>query len=409
MLKMCYTNVTNIIRILKGEDMKQRLFSILLSFIIIFSVNPAAVYAAAEASAEEPAVTEVLSTESIPSERTFDPEYLTGEFKEAYPVAETGYSYDEFDDYTDEYPSFTKVSLVLGGQIGVNFFVKLPYIEDADYNESRVEFKIGDETEPSVVVPINPEEKSANGLFYKFTCPISSIEMGDTITAAYCYKQNGEDYFSEITYSAQQYLTDYMKRVTESEEPDGQPLITNVVKSLADYGYYAQQYLSALRGWTIGEDGAHAAMAAPYTASYSYDEILEDIGETKASVKCSEDITEITSSLVLDSNTELVVYFKPADGYDGPIEIFVEDQRIEQPEQLPDGRCRIYITNIGASRLSSSSYTITAKTAGGEATAVVDVFSYLAALLKANKDDSRVINLVGSMVAYARAAEAYVS
>ena len=194
-----------------------------------------------------------------------------------------------------------------------------------------------------------------------------------------------------------------MGSVDEANDPA--PDETALVKALADYGYYAQQYLSSLRGWTLGTD--HASMADPSVTGFDRDKVAEAVGESAAKVEYSDEITEFSSSLLLDSNTTLAVYVTPAEGYDGSVSISVGETLVDEPDKLPDGRYRIYITDIGATKLKEYSFTVTAKTDNGTATATVDVYSYLSALLKKYPDDEKVLNLVGSLVNYADAAETY--
>jgi hypothetical protein len=97
----------------------------------------------------------------------------------------------------------------------------------------------------------------------------------------------------------------------------------------------------------------------------------------------------------------------PAEGYEGSVSISVGNELVKEPDVLSDGRYRIYITDIGATKLKEYTFTVTAKTDNGTATAIVDVYSYLSALLKKYPDDEKVLNLVGSLVNYADAAETY--
>ena len=107
------------------------------------------------------------------------------------------------------------------------------------------------------------------------------------------------------------------------------------------------------------------------------------------------------------SNSTLAVYVTLAEGYDGSVIISVGETLVDEPDKLPDGRYRIYITDIGATKLKEYTFTVTVKTDNGTAAATVDVYSYLSALLKKYPDDEKVLNLVGSLVNYADAAETY--
>ncbi len=338
-------------------------------------------------------------TDSSFTERTLDADYAGEEFWEKYPMAESDY----VPSGLDIPPTFESISLLLGGQIGVNFFVNLPALEGVDYTKSRMDFTVGDSEEVVCSDTFDPRDMNAAGTYYKFTCPVSSIQMADTIHAKFYYDVNGEEYFTEADYSAQKYIESYMDSVDEANDPA--PDETALVKALADYGYYAQQYLSSLRGWTLDTD--HVSMAAPSVTGFDRDKVAEAVGESAAKVEYSDEITEFSSSLLLDSNTTLAVYVTPAEGYDGSVSISVGETLVDEPDKLPDGRYRIYITDIGATKLKEYTFTVTVKTDNGTAAATVDVYSYLSALLKKYPDDEKVLNLVGSLVNYADAAETY--
>ena len=338
-------------------------------------------------------------TDSSFTERTLDKDYADKEFWKKYPIAESDY----VPSGLDIPPTFETTSLLLGGQIGVNFFVNLPELPGVDYTKSRMDFTVGDSDEVVCTDTLDRNDMNAAETYYKFTCPVSSIQMADTIHAKFYYDVNGEEYFTEADYSAQKYIKSYMDNVDKENDPA--PDETALVKALADYGYYAQQYLSSLRGWTLNTD--HVSMDAPSVTGFDRDKVAEAVGESAAKVEYSDEITEFSSSLLLDSNTTLAVYVTPAEGYDGSISISVGETLVEEPDKLPDGRYRIYITDIGATKLKEYSFTVTAKTDNGTATAIVDVYSYLSALLKKYPDDEKVLNLVGSLVNYADAAETY--
>ena len=100
-------------------------------------------------------------------------------------------------------PVFKKQSLVLTGQIGVNFFMDLPEIDGVDYSESYMTFEIsgkGTTTEKDVY---DSAFKNITGEYYGFTCYVNSIQMADTITATFHY---GDGQTVENKYSVAQYM-----------------------------------------------------------------------------------------------------------------------------------------------------------------------------------------------------------
>ncbi len=333
---------------------------------------------------------------SIFAERTPDESFTTPEFAESYPIAQ--------DDYKEP-PTFEKASLILGGQIGVNFFLDLPDVEGADYSNSCMKFSINGEE--SSEDSFNPEDMNDTGEYYCFTCPISSIQMADVITAKYCYTVNGEDYYVQMEYSAKEYINNFMGDLTQDDYDDPKKkVVIDLVQTLADYGYYAQEYLSGIRGWTIGVD--HYPMDEPAT-TFKYNEVSTYLNAASSlTVESNDSIAALNYSLLLDTNTALCVYVTPADGYDGTMAISVKDYSNITQETLPDGRYRICITDIGAHMLKKAEFTIsiTADTQPA-ASMTISVLNYLDGLLHTHPDDQNVINLTGSLYKYAEAAATY--
>ena len=161
-------------------------------------------------------------------------------------------------------PEFKTRSLLLSGQIGVNFFMNLPEIEGVDYSESYMTFSItgrGTTTERDDF-DLNFRDQSGKG-YYGFTCFVNSIQMADTITATFHYG-NGKTVSTD--YSVATYIAYF------DDHHTGFPNATfNLIKAIGDYGHYSQPFLSEENDWIIGKD--YAEMTHYYAKSYDYDAI----------------------------------------------------------------------------------------------------------------------------------------
>ena len=94
-----------------------------------------------------------------------------------------------------EKPNFGNCSVVLSGQIGMNFYMNLP---DA-YTDGTMKFTVGDRTATAAGV------KQDDGR-YKFTCYLTSVEMAEQITAVYTYEIDGVSESVNKIISVQGYL-----------------------------------------------------------------------------------------------------------------------------------------------------------------------------------------------------------
>ncbi|MBQ9433359.1 MAG: putative Ig domain-containing protein, partial [Synergistaceae bacterium] len=87
---------------------------------------------------------------------------------------------------TQEKPEFRTHSLLLSGQIGVNFYMNLPDADKFDYTNTYMDFGIagGSSTPPQY---FDPEFMNKKKTYYGFRCYINSVQMADKITATFNY------------------------------------------------------------------------------------------------------------------------------------------------------------------------------------------------------------------------------
>ena len=136
-------------------------------------------------------------------------------------------------------PSFKTKSLILSGELGVNFFMDLPAIDGVDYTDSYVEFTVTGKGGKTTVDPFDPNHKNVSGEYYGFTCYVNSIQMAETITAVFHY--GSDDKTVTTTYSVKEYIEG-----AEANKDKMSEAAYQLIHSIADYGHYVQRYLS---GW----------------------------------------------------------------------------------------------------------------------------------------------------------------
>ncbi len=297
-----------------------------------------------------------------------------------------------------EEPAFMTQSLVLEGQIGVNFFVRLP--QDARYTYTGVDFTIDNTDGADTSVAFSPDMDTNSNGYYRFTYYVRSIEMADTITATLKYTENGEDKTLEKTYSVKEYFATFDEYENQFDEKT-----KNLIKAVADFGHYVQAFLNTTRTWTIGVD--YTEMDKFYT-TYT----AEDIEAAQTALAAynvvkqqTADIEKITYTLVLDSSTELRVYFKPANGYTGSFSFTVNGAAAEGVLQA-DGRYMVSIKDIAAHHLSTV-YTVSAHTTAGESSIELAALSYVNAMITSYASNELAVKAAVAIWRYSKYTDEY--
>ncbi len=267
-------------------------------------------------------------------------------------------------------PEFKVHSLVLSGKIGVNFFIDLPVVEGVDYSSSYMEFMVNGVTTTD---PYDPDFMNTSGQYYGFTCYVNSIQMAEPISAVFHYTKDGEEKTVTKTYS----IKDYMEVFDRNRDSFDAKTIA-VVESIADYGHYIQPFLAEAHDWVVGDK--YAEMDKYYHESYDI-EAIKSAAEQFAFVSAkNEDVTGVYYSLALDSGTDILVYFRPAEGYTGSFTARVNGTETSA-EMQSDGRYLVKIPNISAHKLGNS-YNVTVTTDHGEATAKISAMTYVWGMLE---------------------------
>ena len=298
------------------------------------------------------------------------------------------------DTTAGEQPRFAYNSLMLGGQIGVNFYMYLPDSEDC-----WVSFDIGGKR---LCAPQPVDQKitkvSGDVTYYGFRCYINSIQMADTITAVFT---KGSQTLLIKPYSANKYLKSDFS--TDAEET------RNLISAIRDYGHYAQIMLDAEHSeWKLGED--HVAMEKGRASDYTSDEIKtvsEDVKQYALVNGNTGDtgIKAVNHSLNLDSTTKINVYLTVSSDYSGRVEAYLGGSDQNSAVKLPDGRYRIQIDNIPAHKLADT-YTVHVS-ANTKFDIEISAMSYVNAVLNDGTNDTDLYNAVTALYHYCKTTAAY--
>ena len=281
-----------------------------------------------------------------------------------------------FEPVTAAEPTFVGQSLLLTGQIGLRFYMDLSNLTEDQKTGSYMTFTV--EGANGSVRPLRAafeddpfvESHQAGGYYY-FTCKVRPAQLATRIIATYHY---GEGLSVSKTYSVEDYFVSADEHPTLLNEKD-----RAVVNTMADYGYYTQQYLSALGKITIGS-AQYTEITRHYEDAYDLNAVKTAV-ESFAMVKTNNtngDVEEISISLTLNDQPVINVYFKTAEGYQGDI-VVRQGSTVLEGTTTENGY-RVQITGVSA-HLMGKTYTLTATTANGTATAKVSVLSYLYSLL----------------------------
>ncbi|WP_295078977.1 CotH kinase family protein [Ruminococcus sp.] len=294
------------------------------------------------------------------------------------------------DPQLESSPSFKRINLVLSGKIGVNFYLDLSSLTEAEKEASYVEFTVNGKTAKDTY---DANFVSNSGQYYGFTCYVTSAEMADTITAVYHY---GVGQTLTKTYS----VLEYINKIEENADSyDAKTL--DLIHSIADYGHYAQPWLAENNNWTVGKE--HIAMEKHYTDSYSYESVKENVEPFKRILDLGgSDIQQITYSLSLDAATELNIFIQPKKEYDGEVTVTINkdgEPASYKSVKQSDNRYKITIPNISAHKLGYT-YSVTAATSDGTATCSVSALSYIYAILNSDSYDDTAKNAVSSFYNY---------
>ena len=298
-------------------------------------------------------------------------------------------SWDSVDPFW--FPSFKTVSLVLSGQIGVNFFVDLSGFDEYDREACRMTFEVNGKTQEDTYDATFTD--SITGKYYGFTCFVNSVQMADTIQATLCF---GDRIVSQ-TYSVDAYVKEFQRYRDYYDDAT-----SVLIESLADYGHYAQPFLSTQNNWTIGKE--HAEMATRYTDSYNYDEVTASLAEHTVTYDCgTSNVDSLSYRLVLDSGTMLDLFMDA--GGANIVATGTFNGKTYEAERQKDGRYRIRVPNISAHLLGETLHV--EGDSGGEFSVDVSALSFAHTVLSHNLYGNEGNDAMCAFAAYYEAVKAY--
>ena len=291
---------------------------------------------------------------------------------------------------------FKTQSLVLSGQIGINFYLDLSGLTDSERKGSYMTFEITGKGTTTEKDAFDAGCRNSTGTLYGFTCYVNSIQMADRVTATFHY---GSGRTVSKTYSVEEYINYFDDHASEFDEKT-----INLIRALADYGHYAQLYLKDANGWTFND---YAQMTKHYTESYDAGEILEAVsGSPFLKNIDGSKITNVRYRLILSSETTLEIAFYVEEGTELSASAVFNGKSFPA-EKTSENRFLIRVNGIPATLLGE---TITVNgTAGSEFTISLSAMSYVRAVLSSDtyKDNVNARNAVAALYQYYAASKAY--
>ena len=287
-------------------------------------------------------------------------------------------------------PSFATYSLILSGRLGVNVYVALPG-GTAEYEGSYMAFFVnGEETD----VPLDPAFKSSLTDAYGFTCYVNVLQMAEEITAVFHYGENNAETI-ERSFFVADYLA-YIKDYSYMFEDE----MVDLAGAIGDYGYYCQKYLNIVNSL----DDKYAPMPDPDTLEYDFEELASLTDTYKAQSQNNDSaVDKITYTLLLDSGTDLKIYFTTKSGFKGTPYVSVNGSEPFAAEKN-DGRYEITIDDLPAHKLADMLDIIIM--ADGESKIHISALSYANTVLSGDMNDDAK-NAMASFFYYYEKAMAY--
>ena len=245
-----------------------------------------------------------------------------------------GITYYNTDPVTPE-PAFDKnCSVVLSGQIGMSFYMTIP----EEYTNHEVTFTIAADEKSRTTTAIG---KKLDDGRYRFTCYLTSVEMTDLITAVYNYEVNGVSKTESKQVTVQWYLNELISKAEDEKT-------ANLAKALWTYGYYAHDAVTDGQNH-VRMDLENVKVITTYPSIG--EEFVADVHRNES------EVTKITYSLSLDSETALNIYLTPAENVEFTNENFsVRKGNVAYTDYIVEkvgARYRVKITGIGAHELGT--------------------------------------------------------
>lgn len=286
-------------------------------------------------------------------------------------------------------PKMYGCTLTLDGTIGVNFYVDMSNVNEADWENYSMKFTVNGE-DKTVNLDKNAFRTFSDKTYYRFTCPVAAKQMTDTITAQ--IMNGGTAVSKEYTYSVRKYCENAIKN------SDDDTLVT-LLKAMLNYGGYAQTYFNYKTENLANKDYVDDLSSVNLEQLSNYQ--LKETGNLPKGI-------QIGSTLILESDTKIRFY------------ITLDDSATISDYQFKlDGEKCTPIENNGVTVNRDAQYYIevsgiTANNLGKAYTLSVDDYSvsysamtYAYNVLNSNNADTKLPNTVKALYLYQQAAKDY--
>ncbi|MCD7784005.1 MAG: hypothetical protein LUH18_00210 [Oscillospiraceae bacterium] len=277
-------------------------------------------------------------------------------------------------------PSFYGKNIVLGGEIGIKFYVDFTDVSSPE--SYSVNFIIDGVTTP-VVYTSSVEYTGVSGKTIRYyECEVPCWKMGTTIVAQIT---NGSTIVETSTYSVATYASNVYSSASDK--------FKNLLDTMLNFGYYAEDYYEDVKG---------AALSA--TVGDSAKQSLDSVSETTLSTydpTVDGDKTKVMATLVLDETCELRFYVDS--GYTVSVDGFT------LYEGSDDNGTYYAIQDILVQNWDYG-FTVTVKDSSDSVVCTLtkySVMSYAYTVVSGTGYDDSLVNLVKAMYLYNQAANTY--
>lgn len=315
---------------------------------------------------------------------------------------------------SDGLPSFGNHSLILSGQLGLDFYATIP--ETTKTDGAYTAFTVNDKTgNPAMFSNVASTDILSDDT-YRFTCYINSVQMADNITAMFCYSDGTRNLnlAAAQDYTVKEYLDTI---ITSADLQAASPNLVALAEAIKDFGHYVQIPLALYNGWKIGVN--HAEIDCAHTSA-DIDADSANVTEKLAKYALSRDkaealtagITGLQYDLELDSETTINVYLSPASEA-GNVQAYITDDEGDYDGKTDmavydpsTGRYTVSIAGISAHKLGKF-YTVRVTTSKGEFPVKVSALSYADTVMKSDSYDNDLKRAVIALYKYYAATMKY--
>ena len=291
---------------------------------------------------------------------------------------------------TDLVAKISSVKIGLGDKIAVKFMVTL---DDSVSDDDYMLVTVNGETTRIYVKDTTVETSSLTGEEkHVFVCRVNAKEMTSDITVQMVV---GGTAGSEVTYSVEKYANAILGLESGTYEAE-----KAMVRAMLNYGGYAQTYF-----------GSENELANEDLYEEADDPVL-NLGtlDLEEYAPIGTNVSKITATLLLESETELRVYFTPEDGRTLDDYTFEVSGNKVVTTGTKDGKYYVAITGIRADELQDM-YTVTIRLTDTQevfASVTYGAMSYVRTVLN-NSSDVDLQNLVKALYLYNQAALDYLN